>query len=499
MIFPIPIELGDALFIFTIMARRLLLLIILASAIVIGAVSGLKETHASTWKGLWTRVTTGGENSHSIGRFKVGLIDTANNARTAISQSILRPDQELESWLQQELDSGFSPGSLDELVAHIQKAWPRYMKIRVSSATGPTLDLVRDSFHDYLHQTEPEMTHIASARKTIAGGISHQVYLVTGQRLREFSPDLLHRTTDDAFYNVCPLCKSSHISRAMRHQESSSLECPSCRRTYAVIAADTQGQFHYVNEYLTGYEPPSIYPKGQSRVEQLFTIWSAVHSNCTYSRDPGINKEKSDRWQTALETQTRGMGDCEDSSIFLADWLTARGYEVRIALGKYGDVGGHAWCVVRLDGKEYLLESTAEGRPDFDQPPLVSRIGSRYIPEVLFDRWNLYVRKSNHQIWNGDYWSADQWISIKQAASNSTEIPLSASLNEHQENSHTWIFPSMQSVQKDFFSSSRLAYTYRTDPRGARFMRMEQKADTPEPWAFPEIKAESGETGKPEP
>jgi hypothetical protein len=481
------------------MARRITLLFILASAIAIGAVSGLKETHASTWKGIWKRIMTGGENLHSIGRFKVGLIDTANNARTAISLPILRPDQELESWLQKELEAGLIPDDLDALVAHVQKAWPRYLKLRVSSATGPTLDLVRDSFHDYLHQTEAEMTHMASARRTITGGISHQVFLVTGHRLRDFSPDLLHRTKDDAFYNVCPLCKTSHISRAMRHQESSSLECPSCRRTYAVIAADTDGQFHYVNEYLTGYEPPSIYPRGQSRVEQLFTIWSAVHTNCTYTRDPGIQKEKSDRWQTALETQTRGRGDCEDSSIFLADWLTSRGYEVRVALGKYGDIGGHAWCVVRLDGKEYLLESTSEGRPDFDQPPLVSRIGSRYIPEVLFDRFNLYVRQSNHQIWNGDYWSSDQWISIKQSASSEQDMTLSASVQREPENLHTWIYPSMQSVQKDFFSSSRLAYTYRTDPRGRPFFRLEQTVDQPTPWQFPAAIPGTPGTADPEP
>src|SRR5690606_7167685 len=125
---------------------------------------------------------------------------------------------------------------------------------RVSTASSPTLDLVKDSFQAYLNQTEPEMTHLTSARRTIAGGISHQILLVTGHRLRDFSPDLLHSTTDDAFYNVCPLCKANHISRALRHQESSSLECPSCQRTYAVIAADTQGHFHNVNEFLTGYQ-----------------------------------------------------------------------------------------------------------------------------------------------------------------------------------------------------------------------------------------------------
>jgi hypothetical protein len=322
-------------------------------------------------------------------------------------------------------------------------------------------------------------------RRSSAGGMAHQVLFVTGQRLRDFSPDLLHRTTDDAFYNICPLCNTSHISRAMRHQESSSLECPSCHRTYAVIAADTQGQFHYVNHYLTGYQPPTIYPKGQSRVEQLFTIWSAVHQNCSYVRDPGVKKEKSDRWQTALQTQTRGMGDCEDSSVFLADWLSARGYEVRVALGKYGDIGGHAWCVVRLEGVEYLLESTAEGRPDFDQPPLVSRIGSRYVPEVLFDRWHLYTRQTNHRTWNGDYWSKDQWTPITPPGTEIPEITPTRKTPSSKETATTWSPPPTHTIQKDFFNSSNLAYTSHTDHQAAPFLHLEQTVDQPTPWQFP--------------
>jgi hypothetical protein len=100
-----------------------------------------------------------------------------------------------------------------------------------------------------------------------------------------------------------------------------------------------------------------------------------------------------DSWQFADETQRLQRGDCEDSSIFLADWLMSRGFQVRVALGRYGDLGGHAWCVVKIDDKEYLIEST-ESRPDPTDPPLASRVGSRYVPEVLFDRFAMYVPTS---------------------------------------------------------------------------------------------------------
>jgi hypothetical protein len=198
-----------------------------------------------------------------------------------------------------------------------------------------------------------------------------------------------------------------------------------------------------------------------------------------------VKKEKTDRWQTALQTQTRGMGDCEDSAILLADWLAARGYDVRVALGKYGDIGGHAWCVVRLEGIEYLLESTSEGRPDFDQPPLVSRIGSRYVPEVLFDRWHLYTRKTNHQNWNGDYWSPEQWTKITPPDTEVPEISAKIKPSASTNPSTTWAPPTPHSVQKDFFNSSDIAYTSRTDLQAAPFLHLEQTAGQPVAWQYP--------------
>jgi hypothetical protein len=467
------------------MLKRLILLLLLGTAIIAGAAKGLKESHVSTWRALWTRLTVGTEDTSKISQFKIGLLDFANYSRIASSLPLLNTDQELENWLQQELDHGLPIDDLASVVSRIQEASPRYLKIRVSSASGPTLDYVKNLLTDALDKLEPETTHLASVRCATAGGMAHQVLLVSGQRLRPFSPELLHQTTDNAFYNVCPLCKTSHISRAMRHQESSSLECPSCHRTYAVIAADTHGRFHFVNQYLTGYQPPTIYPKGQSRVEQLFTIWSAVHQSCSYVRDPGVKKEKTDRWQTALQTQTRGMGDCEDSSIFLADWLGSRGYDTRVALGKYGDIGGHAWCVVRLEGVEYLLESTSEGRPNFDQPPLVSRIGSRYVPEVLFDRWHLYTRKSKHLTWNGDYWSSDQWTPITPPGTDVPEVKANTKAKTTKELSTNWAPTVSNSIQKDFFNSSNLAYTSHTNHQAAPFLHLEQTADQPVLWQFP--------------
>ena len=464
------------------MIKRVLVFLVLGGAVLAGLTTAQKNGDPSLWKALWSRLVQGSENAQQVSQFKVDLLDYANSAHPAKpGRHPLRLDHELENWLQAQIAEGLTLDNLDAIAGLIQKQWPRYMRIKLTTATAPTLDQVKSNFLTHLDELDPAMTHLACAFRASAGGISSQVLMVSGQRLQDFSPELLHATSDESFYHVCPHCEKGHISRLQRHQESSTLECPSCLRAYAVIAADTRGRFHYVNDYLTGYQPPAVYPAGQSRVEQLFTIWSAVHQNCEYTRDPGSNKQKTDRWQTALETQLMGVGDCEDSAIFLADWLIARGYEARVALGKYGDIGGHAWVVVRLDGLEYLLESTSEGHPDFDQPPLVSRMGSRYIPEVQFDRWHLYVRSTRHQPWQGDYWSERTWLRLEPNKKPGVTPPMAQNQSRLPERSTS------QSVQKDLLGLANLAFVRRSDRQAAPFLHLEDALDNEDAssWRIP--------------
>ena len=141
-----------------------------------------------------------------------------------------------------------------------------------------------------------------------------------------------------------------------------SLECPNCHRPYAMLAVDTKGRYHYVNEYLTGYCPPAHFPAGISRLNEMLLIWNSVVRGMRYVPDSADGNEDNDAWQTAAETQQLGTGDCEDSSILLADWLIARGFEARVALGHYAERGGHAWVIVRL-----------EAAPTFSNQPIPMR------------------------------------------------------------------------------------------------------------------------------
>jgi predicted transglutaminase-like cysteine proteinase len=273
------------------------------------------------------------------------------------------------------------------------------------------------------------------------------------------------------------VCGHKHICKVSNKQRSMTLECPSCKKNYAVIAADSLGRFRYVNEFLTGYYPPARFPKELSRLQVLFTIWGAVHDNCLYTQDPGSKQKQTDAWQTAVETQNMQKGDCEDSAIFLADWLLARGFQARVALGRYGDMGGHAWCVVRLEEKDYLLEST-ESQPDPENPPLAALIGSRYVPEVLFDRHCIYVR--NLRSFDGNYWSEKTWTRLEPRRSDPVHLKTASKVIP--------FFPKMDGPQQavlNGMSPDRIAVTKEPSPSYAPFVDIETIPSGSNYWQVP--------------
>jgi transglutaminase-like putative cysteine protease len=144
----------------------------------------------------------------------------------------------------------------------------------------------------------------------------------------------------------------------------------------------------------------------------MVLIWKTVTSSVRYLPDSPAGTDEVDTWQFALETQMLGTGDCEDSAILLADWLMTRGFDARVSLGRFAEQGGHAWVVVRLDGKAYLLEAT---NPYLDTatPPLAADVGSRYVAESQLDRDGFFVRAKPKSLWDGDYFTASKWIHVK--------------------------------------------------------------------------------------
>ena len=390
--------------------RKFLLASVLGGVALAAGLAMWQDGRLQGWTMWAEELMAGTSKSYTPLQFRLDLMDRLNYPRMGAKQKSLSLDPLLGEWLEEQRET-LSTANLNDVTRQVQDALPRYFRVAVSSAFGPSLRGLLQQFHEFTNTTQPEMTHMACLVREGTGGIGYEVVIVLGQRLNDFTPEAVTDTDETAFYSVCGHCQHPHILRVTKEKRSMGLECPDCRRTYAVVATGTDGKFHYVNEFLTGYAPPAVFSRNHTRIHEMFTIWTAVHAHCAYTKDPGERRAQTDRWQSAMETQRIQRGDCEDSSIFLADWLMARGFKARVALGRYGDIGGHAWVVVRIGDKDFLLEST-EGRPDPENPPFVSVVGGRYLPEILFDRFAIYSPKNPTQKWSGDYWSSKVWAEV---------------------------------------------------------------------------------------
>ena len=233
------------------------------------------------------------------------------------------------------------------------------------------------------------------------------------KRVPRFHPKFLSKRDSLAFYNICPLCDASHHGKVSSGARSIVLECPKCSRKYDLLALDIRGEYHRVSDFLDGNKPPNIVNLDEvgsrDRLKEMFSIWETLLGYCRYAKDFQRISGQRDAWQFSDETDRYRSGDCEDTSILLADWLLSRGFEARVALGRTKSLEGHAWCVVRHGGQEYILETT-KAKPDINKPPTIERVGDHYLPDFLFDRDGIYFQERTD--WNGRYWSKHGWNSV---------------------------------------------------------------------------------------
>lgn len=361
----------------------------------------------------WMRSVVGNEAGVPNARRLEGRV-TAQviAARRGVNHGALQPDDELRAWLGDRFKRD-ATGDLNDLTASVQKQFPRYVRLAVCTLQSPSVDDLLQKASEWSSQTEKSFTHCAVVARPKPTRIGFDCIIATGQRLDDFHPGELTRGQTH-FYITCPLCRRGQACEVSPRMRSVSLDCPHCHRPYAMLAVDTKGRYHYVNEYLTGYAPPARFPAGISRMNEMLLIWNSVVHNIRYVLDAADGSADNDAWQTPAETQQLGSGDCEDASIYLADWLIARGFDARVALGHYAERGGHAWVIVRLEGRTYLLEST-NPEADTSRPPLLEEVGSRYVPDSTIDREGFHARRNPSAPWDGDYWTTAKWQHVSQS------------------------------------------------------------------------------------
>jgi predicted transglutaminase-like cysteine proteinase len=295
------------------------------------------------------------------------------------------------------------------------------MKLASTAMQSSTVGGLYQQVTQWDELADMDFTHVAVVARPRPAGLGYEAIIFAGQRLGDLVPELIGHGRDQ-FFSVCPLCGNGQSGVVLARKRTVFLECPDCHRVYAVVAVDTHGVFHYPSQYLKGYAPNVYFPAKRklSRLAEMARIWDEVIHTVEYVPDSADGLDDNDAWQVAQETERLGTGDCEDSSIYLADWLASRGFEVRVALGHYGDKGGHAWVVVRLEGNCYLLETT-DSHANVARPPMTVAANKLYVPDALFDREATYVRRFPNTQWSGDYFAPDQWARIEPPGTKSTE------------------------------------------------------------------------------
>jgi len=314
-------------------------------------------------------------------------------------------DEDLNRWLGTHA-AKFKPTDFDHLLDQLQEQMPRYAGLYGYWATAPSQAELTTQLQTAAGNIDPSLNSLGLLTRQ-TGPHAFLAVMMAACRVPDFSPEALSDRRTKAMLGTCPSCRSTHLWRSTQAYSVITLACPHCQNDYAIIAPDNQGSYRYINEFLTGYEPPARFAAKTTRFQEMLTIWQAVWDDCSYKRDNRSPTTTRESWQPGVETLTRQSGDCEDSSILAADWLISRGFDARVVIGKAGPQReGHAWVVVLVEGIAYLIESTMEP-PPAGYSPTVMLLGKNYFPEAMFDRETIYFPRDPRIPFDGDYWSSN--------------------------------------------------------------------------------------------
>ena len=247
-----------------------------------------------------------------------------------------------------------------------------------------------------------ELTHLGLAawRVTLNGGQQAWVVLgVAAQVLPALTAERLNEGQRE-FALRCHLCGHRFAGRVVKPQGGNTgalaAPCPKCGLRFDLFGLDTSGRYHRPPWFLRGFKP--------HETADPLAAWLFVLAGFRYSSDRKLFG-RDEVWQLAEETHRRRQGDCEDTAILLADWLGAMGCRARAVTGRVKR-GGHAWVVLRQDGRDYILETTG-GRGRLRRTPPRAAVLPQYAPNIQFDRTGVWFRRRN--AWTADYFNDKEW------------------------------------------------------------------------------------------
>jgi len=167
-----------------------------------------------------------------------------------------------------------------------------------------------------------------------------------------------------------------------------------------VTAMGTDKRHHFVNSFLTDFAP---FETKKHWLPQ-YVISMRIRYQLDTIQYPGLE----DVWQNGFETYTSTIGDCEDHSILLADWLASLGIDARVVVGRFKKTG-HAWVAAFKDSSVYILEATDKRKYRKWQFYPMAELTRDYHPEYMFNKDFLWINTGSSFTVN---YQDDKWIIV---------------------------------------------------------------------------------------
>lgn len=349
--------------------------------------------------------------------FRSDAMADINRMRSPLGVEEVRGDEELQACLQEWVDSLPDPAGieLDSVFDALQTRFPGAQYLAANLVTSRDRGELLGKLVNWDASASPEFDSVNTA--VFRSGNSLGALGVMSRRIPAFSLDEAN-VKGGRFHNRCPHCGTVHALELGRELRTLILSCPHCDLPFDVLAVGSDHRMHRATDFFEGFSiPGSPRPETGSAEEQVLALWRRVSERCQYEAEQDRHSATSgdaprDVWKTSSETWEEARGDCEDTSILLADILITAGFDARVAIGWNGNVGQHAWVVVRVGGRQYLLETTLQKKIGPEDLVEVSSVAGFYQPEQVFDRQSIYFTTARPEQFTADYFAETVWKSV---------------------------------------------------------------------------------------
>lgn len=365
----------------------------------VGILRGLPEVDAAFQRGF---------RSDAMGRI--------NRVRRPAGVAEVRGDEAIQSFLETFVAGRRKPQDLEleAVFDALQTQFPGAQYLAANLATSRDREELLGKLAGWTSAANPDFDSINTTVFRANGRLG--ALAVMSRRIPEFSIEAANEK-GGRFHNRCPHCGTIHALELDRDSRTLILSCPHCDLPFEVLAVDTAGRMRRASEFLEGFSLPASSEEAvTSDEERILALWRAVAERCEYELDQDRAGDDGDGyrevWKTSGETWAEASGDCEDTSILLADVLIEAGFDARVAIGWNGNIGQHAWVVVKAGERQYLLETTLQkeiGREDLSE---VAAVASFYQPEQLFDRNRIYFTTARPERFTKDCFAKDLWKAV---------------------------------------------------------------------------------------